>query len=52
MIIFIHLQIHIWLNIEVNNCNTSKAAATFYMWNGKQRDDGMDQNKFLSRYGD
>ena len=26
--------------------------ATFYMWNAKQKDDGMDQNKLHCCYGD
>ena len=38
-----HVQIYFQLYIQVNNYTTSKLA-TIHKWNGKQKDDGMDQN--------
>ena len=46
-----HLLVYLQLYFEVNIYTTPKASK-IYMWNVKQKDDGMDQNALFCCYGD
>ena len=46
-----HIQIHIQLDIEVNNYTTSKVSNISHK-NVQQKDDGMDQNTLNCCYNE